>query len=63
MADTVWVRGADVQMVDFGGAVELMDDDIREELHSKASGWTEQEFMDAYCEAHERKYGCPFCGA
>ncbi len=60
MAGTVWVRGADGQMVDFDGAVALMDDDIREDLHSKASHWTAQEFMDAYCEAHLEKYGEDF---
>jgi hypothetical protein len=39
--------------------VALMDDEIRESLHDQA--WeSEQEFVDAYCEAHEAKYGQAF---
>lgn len=39
--------------------VNLMDDDIREELHSVGYD-TDQEFVDAYCEAHLAKYGEEF---
>ena len=60
MGDSIWVKGADGQTVDYGGAVMLMDDEIREELHSKVSPCTEQEFMDAYCAAHFAKYGEEF---
>ena len=60
MNKQVWVKGANGQMVDYDGAVQLMDDEIREDLHSKASAWTEQEFMDAYCKAHLEKYGEEF---
>ena len=35
----------------------MMDDDLREELHSRLAPCTEQEFMTAYCEAHEKKFG------
>lgn len=35
----------------------LMDDEIREELHSKLAPCTEQKFFTAYEDAHELKYG------
>lgn len=38
-------------------AVEMMDDDIREELARELSPCTEQEFFAAYAKAHEEKYG------
>lgn len=41
---------------DFEAAVMLMDDDIREELHMEMAPCSEQEFFDAYCEAHWKKY-------
>lgn len=49
----VFLRG---YSVDFNACVQLMDDEIREELHKKIGGCTEQEFLDAYCEEHEKKY-------
>ena len=42
--------------IDFQAAVELMDDDIREALHSEGYE-TEQEFFAAYEAAHAAKYG------
>lgn len=42
--------------IDFDAAVNLMDDEIREELHSKLAPCTDQEFMDAYVEAHAAKF-------
>ena len=44
----------------FEGAVNLMDDEIREALHAELAPCTEQEFFDAYCKAHEEKYGEKF---
>lgn len=41
-------------------AVSLMDDDIREELHAHPAPCTDQEFLEAYQEEHEKKYGKPF---
>ncbi len=41
-------------------AVEYMDDEIRERLHDELSPCTEQEFMDAYAEAHYQKFGEEF---
>lgn len=35
----------------------MMDDDLREELHYRLAPCTEQEFMTAYCIAHEEKFG------
>lgn len=46
--------------VDFEAAVNLMDDEIREALHAELAPCTEQEFFDAYCKAHEEKYGDEF---
>lgn len=46
--------------VDFEAAVNLMDDEIRETLHAELAPCTEQEFFDAYCKAHEEKYGEEF---
>lgn len=42
---------------DYALTVNYMEDDIREELHSKLAPCTEQEFFDAYCKAYEDKYG------
>lgn len=42
--------------IDFDAAVNLMDDEIREELHNKMAPCTDQEFLDAYVEAHAAKY-------
>ena len=53
MANKVLLNGYEV---DFDVAVNMMDDEIREELHNKLAPCTDQEFMDAYVEAHEAKY-------
>ena len=44
----------------YSAAVNLMDDEIREELHSELAPCSDEEFLEAYMEAHERKYGIPF---
>jgi len=45
----------------FEAAVELMDDDIREYLHSNhCDELSEQEFIDVYCSAHREKFGKNF---
>lgn len=41
----------------FDSAIGFMDDDIREELHSRLAPCTEQEFFTAYEIAHAQKYG------
>jgi len=47
-------------MVDFDAAVELMDSEIREELHQKLAPCTNQEFIDAYIRRHREKFGEEF---
>lgn len=46
--------------VDFDACVNMMDDEIREELHMEGIE-SEQEFLNRYCEAHAEKYGEEFC--
>lgn len=45
----------------FAAAVELMDDEIREELHSDLAPCNDLEFLEAYMERHLEKYGIAFC--
>lgn len=44
----------------YNAAVALMDDEIRERLHDRLAPCTEEEFLSAYMEEHEKKYGVPF---
>lgn len=46
--------------VDFDAAVNLMDDETREEVHSAFSGQTKQDFVDQYAVAHRAKFGKDF---
>ena len=46
--------------IDFDAATMIMDDDIRELVHHKLAPCSDQEFFDAYCVAHEKKYGEEF---
>jgi len=43
--------------IDFDVAVNLMDDELREELHRELAPCADQEFFDAYAKAHEIKFG------
>ena len=48
--------------IDYDIAVNMMDDEIREQLHEELvmqsdEDCTEQKFFDEYCKAHEEKYG------
>lgn len=43
--------------IDYEAAVMLMDDEIRESLHFELAPCTEQEFFNAYENAHAEKYG------
>jgi len=45
----------------YSAAVELMDDEIREELHNSGEYDTDEAFLEAYMAAHEAKYGIGFC--
>lgn len=44
----------------YAEAVELMDDEIREEMHNSGDYTTEQEFLEEYMTRHEQKFGKPF---
>lgn len=46
--------------IDFELAVAFMDDDIREELHTRMCPCTEQEFYDAYVKEHRKLYNEDF---
>lgn len=43
--------------INYDAAVQLMDDDLREELHAQLAPCTEQEFFSAYEAAHAEKFG------
>lgn len=46
--------------VDYGAAEMMMDDDLREEVHSDLAPCTEQEFMDEYARRHAERFGSEF---
>jgi len=54
------VKNADGKDVYLDAAVELMDDDIREQLHREMAPCTNQEFFTAYEKAHLEKFGEEF---
>ena len=41
----------------FEAAVNLMDDDLREQIHNDMAPCSNQEFFDAYVNAHAKKFG------
>lgn len=43
--------------IDFEAAAQLMDADIREQVHADLAPCTEQEFFNAYEQAHAAAYG------
>lgn len=43
--------------IDYDVAVQMMDDDLREEIHADLAPCTEQEFFDEYTRRHEEKFG------
>ncbi|WP_278558883.1 hypothetical protein [Acidaminococcus intestini] len=51
-----YVEDSDGHMIYYDAAVEMMDDDLREELHREMAPCTNQEFYDAYVKAHAAKY-------
>jgi Anti-CRISPR protein AcrIC5 len=48
------------QEFDHEAVVALMDDDLREELHSSQEWKSDQQFVDAYCKAHKKRFGTDF---
>ena len=51
-----YVQDEDGRTVNYAAAVELMDDDLREQLHREMAPCSNQEFYDAYVKAHAEKY-------
>ena len=45
------------ESINYEAAVELMDNEIRERLHSEMAPCSNQDFFTAYENAHEIKYG------
>tara|TARA_Y100001960_G_C14092884_1_gene549177 strand:- start:9 stop:254 length:246 start_codon:yes stop_codon:yes gene_type:complete len=55
------INTIDGHQIDADAIINLMDDEIRERLHSTFAGKvTEQEFYDRYCEAHKEKFNEEF---
>lgn len=52
--------GADDSVHDYDAAVNLMDEELREELHRSMSHSTPQEFIERYAEKHHEKFGDGF---
>ena len=46
--------------IDYDAAVELMDDNLREEVAADLAPCTEQEFFTEYCKRHAAKFGAPW---
>lgn len=49
-----------IELGNFQAAVELMDDEIREEIHRELSPCTDLEFLEEYMKRHKEKYGEEF---
>lgn len=44
----------------YNAAVQLMDDDLREELHAELAPCSDEEFLRAYEERHLERFGEEF---
>ena len=53
---TDYVVDEDGKLLYFDAAAMYMDDDIREDLHLKMAPCTRQEFFDAYCKRHKKRF-------
>ena len=51
-----YVEDENGHMINYAAAVELMDDDLREQLHREMAPCSNQEFYDAYVKAHAEKF-------
>ena len=51
-----YVRDENLNLIDYELAVEFMDEDICQDLHNKLAPCTDQEFFDAYRQAHAEKF-------
>ena len=54
------VEDEDGNEIRYAAAVELMDDDLREEIHAELAPCSNQEFFDEYCRRHAEKFGEDF---
>lgn len=43
--------------INYNAAVELMDDELREEVHADLAPCTDQEFFDEYARRHSERFG------
>lgn len=43
--------------INYKAAVELMDDELREEVHADLAACTEQEFFGEYARRHAERFG------
>ena len=53
------------EQVSLEAAVNLMDDELREQVHEEMAPCTEQEFVERYAELHEERFGegfAPYTG-
>lgn len=48
------------KLIDFALAIQLMDQDLLEELRIELEPCSDQEFVDAYAQAHQKKFGEDF---
>lgn len=55
----ICVKGIECE-ADFDAFVNLMDDDLREQVHAAFAPCTEQEFIDHYCQFHAERFGEDF---
>jgi hypothetical protein len=60
MDNMKFVFDSDGNKIFYQSAVNLMDDDIREELHAKLAPCTKQVFFDEYVKAHREKFNEDF---
>ena len=44
----------------YDAAVNMMDDELREEIHRELAPCTDEEFLTEYCKRHEEKFGEEF---
>ena len=49
-----------IEMGMYNAAVNLMDDDIREDVHADLAPCTDLEFLEEYMKRHEEKFGEEF---
>lgn len=60
-----FVKNINGQNIDFEAAVNIMDDEIREQVNYEMAPCTNQEFFERYAELHEEKFGeefAPYAG-